>query len=98
MEASDVLRRQTIFIDDTPGVTMSDVRARARRLKAMAPNPRHSIVFPGFQVAGTRGAKMVEHSGHMVPEGGYNMIPKYVFDGCLIAGETAGSGETLRHG
>ena len=37
-----------------------------------------------------RGAKMVEHSGHMVPEGGYNMIPKYIFDGCLIAGETAG--------
>ena len=37
-----------------------------------------------------RGAKLVEHSGHMVPEGGYNMIPKYVFDGCVIAGETAG--------
>ena len=37
-----------------------------------------------------RGAKMVEHSGHMVPEGGYDMIPRYVFDGCLIAGETAG--------
>ena len=37
-----------------------------------------------------RGAKVVEHSGHMVPEGGYNMIPKYVFDGCLVAGETAG--------
>ena len=30
-----------------------------------------------------RGAKMVEHSGHMVPEGGYDMIPKYVFDGLL---------------
>jgi metallo-beta-lactamase family protein len=29
-------------------------------LKAMAPNPRHSIVFPGFQVGGTRGAKLVE--------------------------------------
>ncbi|MEO8125330.1 MAG: MBL fold metallo-hydrolase [Burkholderiales bacterium] len=29
-------------------------------LKAMAPQPRHHIVFPGFQVAGTRGAKMVE--------------------------------------
>ena len=25
-----------------------------------------------------RGAKLVEHSGHMVPEGGYDMIPKYV--------------------
>jgi metallo-beta-lactamase family protein len=28
-------------------------------LKAMAPNPRHQIVFPGFQVAGTRGARMI---------------------------------------
>lgn len=37
-----------------------------------------------------RGAKMVEHSGHMVPEGGYDMIPTYIFDGCLLAGETAG--------
>ena len=37
-----------------------------------------------------RGAKMVEHSGHMVPEGGYSMIPAYVFDGCLVAGEAAG--------
>ena len=37
-----------------------------------------------------KGAKMVEHSGHMGPEGGYNMIPRYIFDGCLLAGETAG--------
>ena len=29
-------------------------------LKAMAPDPRHHIVFPGFQVSGTRGAKMIE--------------------------------------
>ena len=29
-------------------------------LKAMAPNPRNHIVFPGFQVAGKRGAKMIE--------------------------------------
>lgn len=36
------------------------------------------------------GAKLVEHSGHMVPEGGYNMVPKYVFDGALVAGEAAG--------
>ncbi len=28
-------------------------------LKAMAPNPRHHIVFPGFQVGGTRGAKLI---------------------------------------
>ena len=37
-----------------------------------------------------RGAKLVEHSGHMVPEGGYDMVPQYVFDGCLVAGESAG--------
>ena len=29
-------------------------------LKAMAPQPRNAIVFPGFQVGGTRGAKLVE--------------------------------------
>jgi metallo-beta-lactamase family protein len=28
-------------------------------LKAMAPNPRHAIVFPGFQVGGTRGANLI---------------------------------------
>lgn len=45
----------------------------------------HPMVAPMI-----RGAKMVEHSGHMVPEGGYDMIPRYIFDGCLLAGETAG--------
>ena len=37
-----------------------------------------------------RGAELVEHSGHMVPEGGFNMVPQYVYDGALIAGEAAG--------
>ena len=37
-----------------------------------------------------KGAKLVEHSGHMVPEGGYDMVPQHVFDGCLVAGESAG--------
>lgn len=35
------------------------------------------------------GAKMVEHSGHMVSEGGYNMVPTCVFDGALVAGDAA---------
>jgi metallo-beta-lactamase family protein len=29
-------------------------------LKSLAPHPRNHIVFPGFQVGGTRGAKLVE--------------------------------------
>lgn len=36
-----------------------------------------------------RGAKMVEHSGHMVAEGGYNSIPETVYPGCLIVGDAA---------
>ena len=36
-----------------------------------------------------RDAKLVEHSGHMVSEGGYDMIPDYVYDGCLVAGDAA---------
>ncbi|MGI6217141.1 MAG: FAD-dependent oxidoreductase [Coriobacteriales bacterium] len=35
------------------------------------------------------GAKMIEHSGHMVSEGGFDMIPRYVFDGALVAGDSA---------
>jgi replicative DNA helicase len=38
LEASEILRRSSIHIDDTPGVTISDVRARAKRLKAMVPD------------------------------------------------------------
>jgi len=42
-------------------------------LQAMAPDSKHHIVFPGFQVAGTRGAKLVAGAsevkifGEMVP-------------------------------
>jgi metallo-beta-lactamase family protein len=42
-------------------------------LRAMAPDQRHHIVFPGFQVAGTRGARLVAGErevkifGEMVP-------------------------------
>ena len=36
-----------------------------------------------------RDAHMVEHSGHMVSEGGYDMVPEYVHDGCLVAGDAA---------
>lgn len=36
-----------------------------------------------------RGGQLVEHSGHMVPEGGLNIMPPLVGDGVLIAGEAA---------
>ncbi|MFT3956514.1 MAG: MBL fold metallo-hydrolase [Piscinibacter sp.] len=47
-------------------------------LKAMAPNPRHAIVFPGFQVAGTRGAKMVEGASEVKIFGEYVAVKAQV--------------------
>lgn len=34
-------------------------------------------------------AEIVEHSGHMVPEGGINIMPRLVGDGVMLAGESA---------
>ncbi len=36
-----------------------------------------------------KGGKVVEYSGHMVPEGGLNMMPALTGDGVLLAGESA---------
>lgn len=36
------------------------------------------------------GGKLLEYSAHIVPEGGYQMIPKIVSDGVLITGDAAG--------
>ena len=52
--------------------------------QALADFKEHPAVAPVI-----RGARMVEHSGHMVSEGGFNMVPQCVFDGCLLAGDAA---------
>ncbi|USD38488.1 FAD-dependent oxidoreductase [Ferrimonas sp. SCSIO 43195] len=36
------------------------------------------------------GGKMIEYSGHVVPEAGLHMVPKLVDDGVLIVGDAAG--------
>ena len=36
-----------------------------------------------------KGARLVEHSGHMVPEGGISIMPEVVGDGVLVAGDAA---------
>ena len=36
-----------------------------------------------------KGGKVVEHSGHMVPEGGFNMMPDFINDGVMLAGDNA---------
>ena len=52
--------------------------------QAMADFKEHPAVAPII-----RGANMVEHSGHMVSEGGANMVPRHTFDGALVAGDAA---------
>lgn len=37
-----------------------------------------------------KGGKIIEYSGHLVPEGGYSMIPKLYGDGVLVVGDAAG--------
>jgi electron transfer flavoprotein-quinone oxidoreductase len=37
-----------------------------------------------------KGGTTVEYSGHVVPEGGFNMIPKLIGDGVLVVGDAAG--------
>ncbi|MCI7551732.1 MAG: FAD-dependent oxidoreductase [Actinomycetaceae bacterium] len=51
--------------------------------QALADFEKHPAVAPLI-----RGAELVEHSGHLVPEGGYDSVPEYVFDGALLAGDT----------
>lgn len=40
-------------------------------LKAMAPNPRHHVVFPGYQVPGTRGGKLAAGATQIKIHGEY---------------------------
>lgn len=44
----------------------------------------HSAVAPLI-----KGGKVVEHSGHMVPEGGISIMPALTGEGVLLAGESA---------
>jgi len=37
-----------------------------------------------------KGGKMIEYSGHLVPEGGFNMLPNLTSDGVMIVGDAAG--------
>lgn len=37
-----------------------------------------------------KGGKLIEYSGHLVPEGGLTMVPKLVGDGVLVIGDAAG--------
>ena len=35
------------------------------------------------------GGRTVEYSGHLIPEGGFDMVPQLCCDGCLLTGDAA---------
>ena len=53
------------------------------------PRPKPSQMAVGIKQVFELPASQIEDR-FLVPEGGYGMVPKYVFDGCLVAGESAG--------
>jgi electron transfer flavoprotein-quinone oxidoreductase len=66
--------------------TLSDLASGSVALPQLMENfKRHPSVAPLV-----RGGKMIEYSGHLVPEGGWGMVPRLFTDGALVVGDAAG--------
>lgn len=46
---------------------------------------KHPVIEPLL-----KDGKLIEYSGHLVPEGGYDMVPQIIGDGALVIGDAAG--------
>ena len=76
--------RESISLGVVAGIeaTMNDGKAPVYQM--LEDLKAHEAVAPLI-----KGGKVVEHSGHMVPEGGINIMPPLVGDGVMLAGESA---------
>jgi electron transfer flavoprotein-quinone oxidoreductase len=77
-------------------VTLSEFEKEGKTIHEMLENfKQHPLIRPLI-----KDGKLVEYSGHMVPEGGYGMIPELYGDGVLVTGDAAGlvinAGYTVR--
>lgn len=68
---------------------VAGIEATASRGKAPVYQMLEDLKAQPSVAALIRGGKVVEHSGHMVPEGGINIMPDLVGDGVMLAGESA---------
>jgi electron transfer flavoprotein-quinone oxidoreductase len=65
--------------------TLSDLcTAQVPVYQMMEDFKRHPAIAPLIA-----GGSTVEYSGHLIPEGGFNMIPTLYKDGCLVVGDAA---------
>ncbi|MGL4668728.1 MAG: FAD-dependent oxidoreductase [Saezia sp.] len=66
-------------------VTLSEFRKAEKTLPQMLEDfKQHPHVAPLI-----KGGKLLEYSGHLVPEGGYDMVPDLYGDGVLVVGDAA---------
>lgn len=66
--------------------TLSDLENSSKTVPQMLEDfKNHPAVKPLI-----KDGKMIEYSGHLVPEGGLGMMPKIVGDGVLVIGDAAG--------
>lgn len=76
--------RSSISLGVVAGIEATAVHGKAPVYQMLEDLKAHPAVAPLI-----KGGKVVEHSGHMVPEGGINIMPKLVGDGVMLAGESA---------
>jgi electron transfer flavoprotein-quinone oxidoreductase len=66
--------------------TLSDLVKGEKSLPQMLEDFKH---HPAVEPL-LKGGSLTEYSGHLVPEGGFNMIPKIIGNGVLVVGDAAG--------
>ncbi len=76
--------KESISIGIVAGIEAIATKSNASIVKMLEDFKAHPGVAPLI-----KGARLVEHSGHMVPEGGISIMPEVVGDGVLVAGDAA---------
>ena len=76
--------KDSISIGIVAGIQDTMTRGKVPIYEMMENLKKHPAIAPLI-----RGGKVVEHSGHMVPEGGLSIMPKLIGDGVMLAGESA---------
>ncbi len=76
--------RESISIGIVAGIEATMTKGKAPVYQMLEDLKRHPSVAPLI-----KGGKVVEHSGHMVPEGGLGIMPPLTGDGVMLAGESA---------
>lgn len=76
--------KASVSLGVVAGIEAAMNRGKASVCRMLEDLKAHPAVAPLI-----KGGKIVEHSGHMVPEGGVAIMPDLTADGVLLAGESA---------